>query len=489
MSGKTKFTDYEPLNRPEDSRKKLPENLEGFQPRNTAALLLEEEPVLEAPDVDRPKDPPKPSLDKERLFWKLPKGGHGLTFVGLFLFTVVLYIRPYEIFPSLIWLKGIAFWIAIPTILIYIPSQLGIDQKLTFRPRQVNMLLLLFFAAVLSVPLSSDRQVSWDSLTDYLKVVLMFIVFINVVRTEARLKLLLLLILIVSCVMSFAAVNDYRMGILASNGQRIKGIIGGMFDNPNDLALHLVTLIPISIGLMLSSRAVFKKLFYATCAIVLVAGVVVSFSRGGFLGLVCAGGMLGWRLMRRNKGLLLIAPLIVAAFIALAPGGYGSRLATTSDGSAETRTDDLKRSIFIAIRHPVVGVGMGNYVLFSNKEHASHNAYTQVASELGIAALVFYLLFQIASIKDLREIIRETEPKGPDARYHYLAIGFEAALVGYMVCSFFASVAFLWYIYYLVGYSICLRRLYESFAARQQQETAPVFRPAATHRSSLVTAG
>jgi len=37
-----------------------------------------------------------------------------------------------------------------------------------------------------------------------------------------------------------------------------------------------------------------------------------------------------------------------------------------------------------------------------------------------------------------------------------------AALVGYMVCSFFASVAYLWYVYYLVAYAVCLRRLYES---------------------------
>jgi hypothetical protein len=29
-----------------------------------------------------------------------------------------------------------------------------------------------------------------------------------------------------------------------------------------------------------------------------------------------------------------------------------------------------------------------------------------------------------------------------------------------MVSSFFASVAHLWYVYYLVAYSVCLRRLY-----------------------------
>ena len=31
-----------------------------------------------------------------------------------------------------------------------------------------------------------------------------------------------------------------------------------------------------------------------------------------------------------------------------------------------------------------------------------------------------------------------------------------------MVASFFASVAYLWYIYYLVAYAVCLRRIYDS---------------------------
>jgi hypothetical protein len=32
-------------------------------------------------------------------------------------------------------------------------------------------------------------------------------------------------------------------------------------------------------------------------------------------------------------------------------------------------------------------------------------------------------------------------------------------LVGYMVVSFFASVAYQWYVYYLVAYAFCLHRL------------------------------
>jgi hypothetical protein len=36
-----------------------------------------------------------------------------------------------------------------------------------------------------------------------------------------------------------------------------------------------------------------------------------------------------------------------------------------------------------------------------------------------------------------------------------------------MFSSFFASVAYLWYVYYLVGYAVCLRRIYEAETGRE----------------------
>jgi O-antigen ligase len=104
-------------------------------------------------------------------------------------------------------------------------------------------------------------------------------------------------------------------------------------------------------------------------------------------------------------------------------------------------------------------VGMDNYILYSNVNKATHNAYTQVASEMGIAALLFYLGFLITPFNRLRSIAEASTTQKRKPPVYYLAIGLQASLVGYMVVSFFASVAYLWYAYYLVAYAICLRRL------------------------------
>ena len=90
----------------------------------------------------------------------------------------------------------------------------------------------------------------------------------------------------------------------------------------------------------------------------------------------------------------------------------------------------------------------------------THNAYTQVAAEMGIAAMVVYILFLIHPIRRLRLIEKESYTQPDRRRFYYLSIGLQASLVGFMFASFFGAVAYQWYVYYLVGYAVCLHRLY-----------------------------
>ncbi|HUS13341.1 MAG TPA: O-antigen ligase family protein, partial [Pyrinomonadaceae bacterium] len=261
------------------------------------------------------------------------------------------------------------------------------------------------------------------------------------------------------------------------------GVIGGMFGNPNDMALHLVTMVPIAIALLFSRRNPFAKIIYLLCAILLVAGIVVSFSRGGFLGLLGAGGVLAWKLGRQNR--LVVAMCVVTAAIALflfAPGDYGSRLSTITDvssdltGSSMARYALLMRSLLVSLRHPLLGIGMDNFHHLALSESVSHNAFTQVSAEMGLTALVIYIWFIVAPLRRLRMIERESFETRKTSRFYHLAVGLQAALVGYMVASFFASVAYQFYVYYLVGYAVCTRRLYE-VARTEGSEVVKITRP------------
>ena len=166
--------------------------------------------------------------------------------------------------------------------------------------------------------------------------------------------------------------------------------------------------------------------------------------------------------------------MLGAAVLLFAPDKYGGRLLSIfvpsldPGGSSDARRGELMRSLYLAIRHPLLGIGMGNYQPeMSYRGLVTHNSYTQVAAEMGAAALVAYTLFIVTPLRKLGQVARETFETRSNSHYYYLAVGLQASLLGYMVSSFFLSVAYVWYVYYLVAFAVCLRRLYEAETGRE----------------------
>jgi O-antigen ligase len=482
MRKKPEALDYEGVfpskfSRPRDNRAPEP-TIEPdlvFGPSGAAALPSTLAPAspANAPVVPGKEKKVKPSFMEVEAGQWTARRGHGLTFACLFLFSIVLYFRPYELIPALSSLKSMAFYVGITTLVVYLISQIATEGSLTVRPREVNMALLVGLAAVLSIPFAIDPGEAWGAFYDLaIKTILIFIVFVNVVRTENRLRLLWFLVLAVSVYLSVNVIKDYQAGVFKigaaeTNTQRVAGAIGNLFDNSNDLALHLVTMIPIAFALGIEKKGMLRKVFYFPITFLMIAAVIITFSRGGFLGLIAMSLVLLRKLGRRNRTTAMVALVFgVIFFLAVAPASYSGRLSTIFDsaaditGSSSQRTQVLKRSILVALRYPLFGVGLGNFHHKSFQELGTHNAYTEVAAETGIAAMVCYIIFLVHPLRKLRMIERDLYERNENSRFYYLSIGLQASLVGYMVSSFFAAVAYQWYIYYLVGYAIALRRIY-----------------------------
>lgn len=460
MNNSYRELDYEPVTR------RSPKGAQDEEPQEWPSRAQAKDEVTEQQDS-------APARTAAKSEGKVLRRGHLFSYIGLVLFTAVMYLRPYQYFESLINVK-FPLIIAIATLAIFIPAQLGLEGTLTVRPREVNLLFIMLLMGLLSIPLAYDPDVAFQSFKDFGKFAIIFIVLVNVVRTERRLRQMLYLALAIACVLSAIALNDYRVGDLTVEGYRVGGAVAhGQLEDPNDLAAYLVTVLPVAVALGLSTRGLVRKLLYALCAILCVSTIVITFSRGGFLGLMAATVVLIWKLGRRHR-FAAVASMSAALLliIILAPGNYWLRLASIfvpsldTLGSASARSQLLKQSILVALRHPLFGIGMGNFRAVSVNEHVTHNAYTQVAAETGLIALAAYLLFIITPLRRLRRMERELfDDERRERRFYYLAIGLQASLVGYMVSSFFISIAYYPIIYYLVGYAICLSRIYESAKA------------------------
>ena len=423
--------------------------------------------------------PSSPSLQSDapaliRLVRKKPqRSAHAVTYAGLLLFTLAIFYKPQESQPAFFVIPSIPLAIGIFTIVSFLITQLSLEGRITARPREVDFLLLLCLAGLLSIPLAINRSIALDTFSGmFIKAALIFICIINVVRTEGRLKVLLLVALSIGVVASASAINNHRLGLRILDHHRATGNLGGILQDPNDMSLFLVTLIPVAIVLLCSTRNVFHKCLYGACAILMVGGIVVTYSRGGFLGLAAMGAVLLWKLSRRDAPLGIIAAMtVILAFSLLAPAYYAERLIsisdTTGDASTNQRREILQQSLQATWQHPLFGVGMGCFAEISVAGKVTHNSYTQVAAEMGLPALAAYLAFILVPLGRLRRIEQETFSAPEHQNLYYLAVGLQAALIGYLVSSFFLAVAYYWFIYYLIGYAVCLRRIYETSAQRQ----------------------
>ena len=424
-----------------------------------------------APKVDAPV---KPGADLQTTLANKLKSGHSFSYIALFAFTLVLYARPSEFYPSPV-TASIALVIGIMTLAFFIPTQFALEGNLSATLPEVKLLLLFALLAVVNVPLAmSPADAAQVFTTTFIRCVAIFIVMVNVVRTPARLKGLLFLGVAAAIWLSFAAIKDYRSGLLTIEGYRAAGRGTGIFGNTNDMALHLVTMFPIVAAAVFGSRSKLIKIASALCAVLLVAAIVLSYSRGAFIGLIVILVFFALKVGNQNRvGIVVGLVMVTLAFLLFAPGGYGTRLLSIfvpsldPVQSADARRGELFRSLYVAIRHPFFGIGMGNYAgQMSLKGLVTHNSYTQVASEMGVLALGCYIAFMVSPLRKLGQIVRESTGDRHASQFFYLALGVEGALIGYMVSSFFLSVPYVWNVYYLVGYAVCLRRIYESDTGR-----------------------
>lgn len=407
------------------------------------------------------------------------RGKHWLAFAGVYLFTLLLYARPNDLFPGLGSFPLVKI-VAIGALMAYIASKAASGERLSVWTKEMTMLLVIMALGLILAPVAASPSDSLNTLSDpFLKTVIIFILMVNLIDTRQRIFSMWKLVVICGSALGLDAIKSYARGEFTARGVRIEGLVGGMFGNPNDLATALVVLLPFAIFLALSSKGV-ARLFYLGCAAIMTIATLVTFSRGGFLGLIAMGGVLLWKLGRgRRFRTLLASALICGILFVVTPGGYGSRISTIFNieedetGSAQERRELMELAASMAIRRPIVGVGMGNFHIYSIHEKQAHNSYLEIAAELGVMGLIAYLIVILAPLRSLRRIERKTKAmeSESDTEMYRLSVCIQAALIAYMVCSFFASIQYLWYLYYTAAYAVALRQIHK--AEELENATSP----------------
>jgi O-antigen ligase/polysaccharide polymerase Wzy-like membrane protein len=393
-------------------------------------------------------------------------GRYELAYRGLILFTILLYLRPNDLLP--IGTFPVVKILTIGTLLAFFLERLGQAGPLSIMPRPFKCLLVINALAIVSIPLGLDPSASFAAFTDsFLKILLIFTLMINVVTSFRRLRFIIEVTVLSASIVGVMTLADFAQGRNVVEFYRAGGALGGILQNPNDLALCVNMLIPFAVYLGLSRHNPLVRFMYGVCAVVLAVTSVVTYSRAGFLSMAIAGAFFLVKISRRYPAALVIGAAGALAFLVSSPGRVftlfaGSGDDATAAGSASARWDLIKRSFEVAGVNPfrwLFGVGLDNFHIVSNKELVNHNAYLQVFNEIGLPAMCFYVLFLASAVAISARIARRYRRARGYRQVWLMAVAIQTSLIVYLIGSFFASVAYLWYVYYPAGFAVCLQEL------------------------------
>jgi putative inorganic carbon (HCO3(-)) transporter len=223
---------------------------------------------------------------------------------------------------------------------------------------------------------------------------------------------------------------------------------GGIFGHPNLLGGFLALAIPSMVALAASERLWWRRLSGYLLVIAAMAGLVLTYSRGAWLG-TGVGLLMLLPVLKRGSWLILGPVLLGPVLVGMATSADAvlsrveSIAAAGSDPALISRLEIWGVAFRLVAEHPLLGVGLGNFQAAYGKlmvpdlplltyplelpEHA-HNLFLNLAVEVGLVGVsAFAWLLAVAFLR-VRQIKRFT-----DWRVGVWSMGLAAGLVAILV--------------------------------------------------------
>ena len=301
--------------------------------------------------------------------------------------------------------------------------------------------------------------------------------------------------------LGFAQVNDqaFKVGDTVS-GKLLRPRLSGPIGEQNRYAQVLLVLVPLAVSRIRAERHLALRSLAAALGGLILAGVVLSFSRGAAVALVVlavAMVIVGFIRLRH----LLATGLALAVLVVAVVPEYALRV--RSLGAADTATAQDSRAdaairgratenlaAFATFRdRPFLGAGPGGFfrrysqeeankldMRFLGKNRRAHNMYLEIAADTGIVGLVAFLAIVGATLAQLRHVARLWAALGREDLV-VLAQAFLLALVAYLASAAFLQLSYqryFWFLLALANATAWMLRRDAARAGRDPQPPAPV---------------
>ena len=349
------------------------------------------------------------------------------------------------------------------------------ERRLAWAP--INRYVILYAAVYLAGTLFSvNLQASLQPGLLTVGFILFSVVLYNSITDRRQLDALLALMVVAAAAVSAYGILQYIFGWGYQSAawvdndmfSSITFRVAATLDNPNMLGQYLILAIPIGGAKLLSAKSWPSRAFYFCCCGVMCVCMLLTFSRGAWLGLLFAGAVFVVLLEPR---LVLLLPVALAAMWFVLPDTVINRftsIGNLSDASTSYRVYIWMGTLDMLKNYWLCGIGPGAdafnmvYPAYSYSgiiAPHSHNLFLQIVCDAGIAALAVFVIMLFVYFRMMcTAISRERDWTG-----RVFQVAFTSGVFGFMVqamtdYSFYNyRVMFLFWAYLALG-ALCARR-------------------------------
>lgn len=401
-------------------------------------------------------------------------GGTGVGVVSVLAFLFLNYSRLTDFWLASLYLPLIASLVALTVTICTGGLRRALMSKVGFWLSAFSTWL------VLAVPFSFWRGGSVDLLwNQWLDSFLVFVIVAGVLRSVRHCRAAMFaiaggtVIIVVMCLV---------VGTTSEQGRLV--LAQGVLANPNDLADLLLMGLPFLMLIAMSKgRALVKRPGAAACIVVVLLVTAGTGSRGALIAVACLISVMflefSWGSKVKMLGAIMVVAVLVLPFVSAdqrqrymtmfsEPSARVDRKELSARESTTQRLYLLKQSLDMTMSHPLFGVGPGVFSAAAARAsndvgeqpvwRETHNTYTQVSSEAGLPALVFYIAALMACLKIARSIYKAAAARDDLNGVANMSYCLWLSLISFAVTSFFSSVAYHTYLPTLAGLTVALQK-------------------------------
>ncbi|MCR4431781.1 MAG: O-antigen ligase family protein [Tepidanaerobacteraceae bacterium] len=381
-----------------------------------------------------------------------------ITFIklfGLIFLSVLIYIKPWcglYLAVFMLPLAPTAYSVAVIG-LVFASLLLNCDKFDMDMPAAIIPALMFMAVAAVSAVFSVMRSESLKTLPLYAAYFMAFYSSAILMRDRVILKTALFFQMMSALLLSAYGIYQYFFikvptaiaWVDVKQFPELATRVYATLENPNVLAEYLALAIPMALGMLFAGEKLGRKLLFSAITGVLAICLVLTFSRGAWLGLVLA--LLVFAAIKEPR---LLIWLILLGFVSplFMPSVVVNRIA--SIGSLEDSSNAFRVTIWIAaIRmikdYWIAGAGLGltafsrvyrDYMIAGTPALHAHNLYLEMGIEMGVAGILTFIWMIIAGFS------RAVNCIGKDTWHSFLLAAAVGALAGHLLHGMFDYVWF-----------------------------------------------